>query len=482
VGDSLSLGGALITDSGANPASTAAFSALSGSFTTSTPPAPSSLVTADTDADGFIDRLILTFDRPMNEATLSPALFSLSSGSISGVTDDGGAGNPIIWVNLTDGILGTGAEPRLSIQAGAIRDTGGTPNAQVSAFPSTDGAAPRLMYTLAVVGERSVFVRFSEPVNHSGAPLGPADFSYSDAANPILYVVAADPIGGYADGVFLSLTNPLTDAAVLAPQNLTLAASTATDRKGLSVPGTVHCVSDLLLGAVQPVWAAAAQGGATARSFNGSETLDHQDLTVQALTLYPTVPAPSIYFDSNVAQKSNGLWLPVAIPGLVATANTGAQGPQAAFDVQGNLYSYLLTESNLQRGSLDLVLEVGGRYCLRVLNPKDPRSLAMWSLKVQDSQPQRGSVTILDNVLRPARGGKTTLVYSLDRRGSVTILVSDMRGDIVAVLVRTVQDAGQHAASWDGRNRAGRIVAPGLYYVKIVGPGINEVRKVLVGK
>jgi flagellar hook assembly protein FlgD len=79
-------------------------------------------------------------------------------------------------------------------------------------------------------------------------------------------------------------------------------------------------------------------------------------------------------------------------------------------------------------------------------------------------------------------GGRTTVEYTLDRRGSVTILVSDMRGDIVAILVREVQDAGQHAASWDGRNRAGRIVAPGLYYVKIVGPGINEVRKVLVGK
>jgi len=125
---------------------------------------------------------------------------------------------------------------------------------------------------------------------------------------------------------------------------------------------------------------------------------------------------------------------------------------------------------------------VGGLYSLRVLNPKDPRSLAMWSLNVQDQQSQRGEVTILNNVLRPGLGGTTTLVYTLARRGSVTILVSDMGGSIVAVLVRAVQDPGQHSASWDGRNRAGRIVAPGLYYVKVVGPGINEVRKVLVGR
>jgi hypothetical protein len=461
------------------------FSAISGSFTTSTPPALSSLVTADTDTDGFIDHLILTFDRPMNETTipLDPAnWFSVSSGRIASVLDDGVAGNAVIWVELTGGVLGTGAVPKLTIQAGAIRDTGGNANNLISAFPSTDEAAPHLMYTLAVVGEKTVFVRFSEPVSRSGSPLTPADFSYSDLANPILYVVPADPLGGYADGVFLSLTNPLTDGDVLAPQTITLTASAATDRQGLSVPVTVHPVSDLLLGAVQPVWAAAtqaAQVGATARSFNGSETLDHTDITVQAMILYPTVPAPTMYFDSNVIQKTNGLWLPVAIPGLAA-ANPVA--PKPADIVQSNLYSYLLAESSLERGSLELMFEVGGLYCLRVLNTKDPRSLAMWSLKVQDSRPQRGGVTILDNVLRPGQGGKTTVVYSLDRRGSVTILVSDMRGDIVAILVRSVQDAGQHSASWDGRNRAGRIVAPGLYYVKIVGPGINEVRKVLVGK
>jgi flagellar hook assembly protein FlgD len=106
----------------------------------------------------------------------------------------------------------------------------------------------------------------------------------------------------------------------------------------------------------------------------------------------------------------------------------------------------------------------------------------MWSLKLQDRQAQRGAVTIMDNVLRTGQGGRTTVEYTLDRRGSLTILVSDMAGNIVAVLARSVQNAGTYAVSWDGRNRAGRFVAPGLYYVKIVGPGINEVRKVLVGR
>jgi hypothetical protein len=316
-------------------------------------------------------------------------------------------------------------------------------------------------------------------VNRSGSPFTPGDFGYSNPANPILYAVPADQSGGYAEGVFLSLTDPLTADDVLA-HTVSLPAATATDHAALAAPAAVHPVSDLLLGAVEPIWATTASGGLTVRSFGGSGTLDYQDLTIQALN---TAGAPlTVYYDSNVTDKTNGLWLPAAIPGLVANANGGAQGPQAAYDVQGSLYSYLLPQTSLERGTLELVFEAGGRYCLRVLNPKDPRTLAMWSLNVQELQRQRRGVTILNNVLRTGQGGRTTVVYTLERRGSVTILVSDLQGDIVAVLVRSVQNAGEHAASWDGRNRAGRFVAPGLYFVKIVGPGINEVRKVLVGK
>ncbi len=104
----------------------------------------------------------------------------------------------------------------------------------------------------------------------------------------------------------------------------------------------------------------------------------------------------------------------------------------------------------------------------------------MWSLSVRDESVQRGGTTILDNVLQPRLGGKTTLVYTIPKAGNVTILVSDLKGDVVAVLARDYQSAGEHSVTWDGKNRGKRIVAPGLYYIKIVGPEINEVRKVLV--
>jgi flagellar hook assembly protein FlgD len=62
----------------------------------------------------------------------------------------------------------------------------------------------------------------------------------------------------------------------------------------------------------------------------------------------------------------------------------------------------------------------------------------------------------------------------------VTILVFDLSGSIVNVLQRGSQSPGQYTTAWDGKNRGGRSVARGIYFVRVVGPGFDEIRKVLV--
>jgi flagellar hook assembly protein FlgD len=104
----------------------------------------------------------------------------------------------------------------------------------------------------------------------------------------------------------------------------------------------------------------------------------------------------------------------------------------------------------------------------------------MWSFEVGESSGQTGGVGIVSNVIDPRRGETTRVTYRLDSRGSVTVMVSDLKGDLVDVLFRGTQGVGEHSLSWDGRNRGGRIVAPGLYYIKVLAPGISEIRKVLV--
>jgi flagellar hook assembly protein FlgD len=86
----------------------------------------------------------------------------------------------------------------------------------------------------------------------------------------------------------------------------------------------------------------------------------------------------------------------------------------------------------------------------------------------------------MNNIIDPRRGESTRLAYTLEKSGRVTILVADQDGDIISVLQRGTQPAGDHAVSWDGLNLGGQPVAPGLYHIKIVAPEINEVRKILL--
>jgi flagellar hook assembly protein FlgD len=60
------------------------------------------------------------------------------------------------------------------------------------------------------------------------------------------------------------------------------------------------------------------------------------------------------------------------------------------------------------------------------------------------------------------------------------VTVFDLSGSIVNVLLRGSQGPGSYAVTWDGRNRGGRAVARGLYFIKIVSPDADEIRKVLV--
>ncbi|HTO21290.1 MAG TPA: FlgD immunoglobulin-like domain containing protein, partial [Spirochaetia bacterium] len=93
---------------------------------------------------------------------------------------------------------------------------------------------------------------------------------------------------------------------------------------------------------------------------------------------------------------------------------------------------------------------------------------------------QRGEVTISNNVINPGAGQVAHLHYVVPNSGQVTITVFTLNGDVVTVLARGTQAAGEYTTSWDGKDRGGRAVARGIYFVRVIGPGFDEVRKVLV--
>jgi len=77
---------------------------------------------------------------------------------------------------------------------------------------------------------------------------------------------------------------------------------------------------------------------------------------------------------------------------------------------------------------------------------------------------------------------RTALRYSLPASGRVRLDVYDAHGAWRTTLVNFEQRAGDHVAIWDGRDAHGRILASGVYVVKLASQGVTRSRSVVLVK
>ena len=72
----------------------------------------------------------------------------------------------------------------------------------------------------------------------------------------------------------------------------------------------------------------------------------------------------------------------------------------------------------------------------------------------------------------------TTIPYTLSEDADVSLVVHNILGQPVRTLANRRMTAGEHAASWDGRDERGQQVASGVYLVRMVAGDAVQVRKV----
>ena len=74
----------------------------------------------------------------------------------------------------------------------------------------------------------------------------------------------------------------------------------------------------------------------------------------------------------------------------------------------------------------------------------------------------------------PFRAG-TSIAYELSQRSPVRLMVMDAQGRLLRVLESTQsKEPGRYSERWDGRNEAGYLVAPGVYFYALSASGLRQ--------
>ena len=77
---------------------------------------------------------------------------------------------------------------------------------------------------------------------------------------------------------------------------------------------------------------------------------------------------------------------------------------------------------------------------------------------------------------------QTTIAFSVNDRGLVTLRVYDVAGGLVRTLAHEEFTAGAHTKVWDGRNDAGSPVSSGVYFYKLVANDFTQTKKMVLLK
>jgi hypothetical protein len=77
---------------------------------------------------------------------------------------------------------------------------------------------------------------------------------------------------------------------------------------------------------------------------------------------------------------------------------------------------------------------------------------------------------------------ETSIAYEVGEQSLVRVRVFDLRGRLVAALVNSIQEAGRHAITWNGRTSTGSAAASGQYLVRLEAGQFQETRAIVLLK
>jgi len=377
-------------------------------------------------------------------------------------------------------------------------------------FKALDRTPPSLALTLTGKDLKRVYVQFSRQVQFNTTdPKDALVFATGTSTNSIVSVDFIDGDKTKFQQAFLNLAQPFQASEVATARLKSSAPGAVSSGINLMDDLAVYPVTAIGLDLVQPVWASDGAGSEAntagtdhvVHDFTGREFLAARDIEVQAKVFGGTalnVLPLRMYYDFTVpASKVNrGLWLPTGLFSFFEYPDKSRVVPRVGNDEarhldptkanpNGDLKNFIVPGNDPEMvtgNTLEFLFQLGVLYVVRSVDPTDPRQMAPWKVPLKGVKTQKNGVTILNNVIDPTQGQKTQILYTMARSGVVTAEVFALDGSAVKVLQRGRQASGDYSLFWDGKNESGNVVARGVYFIRVIAPGLDETRNVLVIK
>jgi hypothetical protein len=395
---------------------------------------------------------------------------------------------------------------------------------------------PKIALTIQPLGEKSLYLMFSKRMRidnlNTELLINGSSTLIDSTVAPRSMQSAAETVDGYSKDAVITLTRALTLSELMSlnitPQTysgidpetgITTNDSLITDSQANYMSGTEsHRVTDIGINVATPVYGSdgvntdgtlAANEGAL-RTFDGTGRLLDRDITLSTkinsgeTPLVATPDSLQLYFDVNppasVMPKeyndwmgaSLKLWLPSILPAFNNAADVSARklsprttGSSSASTNLQDIRNFILpsNDSEVKAGSqVEFILKYGDLYCARLKDPTNITSVDPWRFSISEMKLQRGGVTILNNVIDSNKRENTLLKIDMSKSGSLVIQIFTLDGNVVRTLENGKKGAGSYTYSWNGTNLAGNPVARGIYFIRVVGPDMDEIRKVMVVK
>lgn len=118
-----------------------------------------------------------------------------------------------------------------------------------------------------------------------------------------------------------------------------------------------------------------------------------------------------------------------------------------------------------------------GRWNVIVTNPDGVEGTLSNALNIDFAS---GVVGLLDNLLRPRNGNVTSINVTIFNAGQVTLDLYTLDGKLVNTLFNGDLPLGLSTFTWDGKTGGGNTVASGVYLLRVHGPKLDEIKKIVV--